>query len=92
MKKNNPSALLVARTSVRLLAAANLGFLRRDMLTVYGRDTIYGADLSALLAGDLSPSSVVARSILQRTVRSGDSSRRSARRCLADKSARRTKR
>ena len=49
-------------------------------------------DLSPLLAGDLSPSTVVRRTILGREIRAGGFSRRAARRCLAHKSAKRKKR
>jgi len=49
-------------------------------------------DSSPLSAGDLSPSNVVGRTILDRAASSGDCPRRSARRCLADKSAKRKKR
>ena len=47
---------------------------------------------SPLSAGGLSPSNVVRRTILERTVGSGGFSRRSTRRCSADQSATRTKR
>ncbi len=45
-----------------------------------------------LECGDLSPSNVVGGTILKRMAGSGECSRRSTRRCLADKSARRIKR
>ncbi len=49
-------------------------------------------DSSPLLAGDLSPSHLVKRTILEQASSLDESSHRSARRCLADKSAKRKKR
>jgi hypothetical protein len=49
-------------------------------------------DSSPLSAGDLSPSKALERTILERMADLDGFSRRSARRCLADESAKRKKR
>ena len=60
---------------------------------LYGqRGALECGDSSPLSAGDLSPSNVVRRTILEQASVSGGFPRRSARRCLADESAKRTKR
>lgn len=56
------------------------------------RRWIAGDTAKPLECGDSSPSSLMGRTILKRMAGSHDDSRRSARRCLADKSAQRAKR